>query len=84
MFGGPKFNASTLCKYRDRAARFGVGGGGLNWTKSLFLEGEMLGNFYLIALLVVTENAFITIKLLLFFRIISDVAIGSQNSPSLN
>ena len=31
-----------------------------------------------------TENAFITIKLLIFFHIFSDVAIGSQNSPSLN
>ena len=30
----------------------------------------------------VTENAIITIKLLIFFQIFSDVAIG--NSPSLN
>ena len=35
----------------------------------------MLGNFYFISL--VTENAFITIKLLIFFHIFSDVAIGS-------
>ena len=32
----------------------------------------------------VTENAFITIKLLIFSHIFSDVAIGSENSPSLN
>ena len=32
----------------------------------------------------VTENAIITIKLLIFFHIFSDVAIGSENSPSLN
>ena len=32
----------------------------------------------------VTENAFITIKLLIFFQIFSDIAIGSQHSPSLN
>ena len=30
----------------------------------------------------VTENAIITIKLLTFFNISSDVAIGSENSPS--
>ena len=32
----------------------------------------------------VTENAIITIKLLIFFHIVSDVAIGSENSQSLN
>ena len=32
----------------------------------------------------VTENAFLTIKILIFFHILSDVAIGSQNLPSLN
>ena len=32
----------------------------------------------------VTENAIIMIKLLFFFHIFSDVAIGSENSPSLN
>ena len=32
----------------------------------------------------VTENAIITIKLLIFFHIFSDVAIGSESSPSLN
>ena len=32
----------------------------------------------------VTENAIITIKLLIFFHIFSDVAIGPKNSPSLN
>ena len=32
----------------------------------------------------VTENAITTIKLLIFFHIFSDVAIGSENSPSLN
>ena len=32
----------------------------------------------------VTENAIITIKLLLFFHISSHVAIGPENSPSLN
>ena len=32
----------------------------------------------------VTENAIIAIKLLIFFHIFSDVAIGSENSPSLN
>ena len=31
-----------------------------------------------------TENAITTIKLLIFFHIFSDVAIGSENSPSLN
>ena len=29
----------------------------------------------------VTENAIITIKLLIFFHIFSDVAIGLENSP---
>ena len=32
----------------------------------------------------VTENAIITIKLLIFFKIFSAVAIGSENSPLLN
>ena len=32
----------------------------------------------------VTETAIITIKLLIFFHIFSDVAIGSEISPSLN
>ena len=32
----------------------------------------------------VTENAIIAIKLLIFFHIFSDVAIGPGNSPSLN
>ena len=32
----------------------------------------------------VTENAIITIKLLIFFHIFTDVAIGPENSPSLN
>ena len=32
----------------------------------------------------VTDNAIITIKLLIFFHIFSDVAIGPENSPSLN
>ena len=32
----------------------------------------------------VAENAIITIKLLIFFPIFSDVAIGPENSPSLN
>ena len=32
----------------------------------------------------VTENAIITIKLLILFHIFRDVAIGSENSPSLN
>ena len=32
----------------------------------------------------VTENVIITIKLLIFFHIFSDVAIGPENSPSLN
>ena len=32
----------------------------------------------------VTVNAIITIKLLIFFHIFSDVAMGPQNSPSLN
>ena len=32
----------------------------------------------------VMENAFITRKLLIFFHIFSNVAIGSENSPSLN
>ena len=32
----------------------------------------------------VTENAIITIKLLIFLHIFSDVANGSENSPSLN
>ena len=31
----------------------------------------------------VMENAIITIKLLIFSHIFSDVAIGSENSPSL-
>ena len=58
-----------------------MGGGGrgeLNWTTFFFGGGgEMLGNFYLISL--VTENDFITIKLLIFFHIFSDVAIGSTD-----
>ena len=32
----------------------------------------------------VMVNAIITIKLLIFFHIFSDVAMGPQNSPSLN
>ena len=32
----------------------------------------------------VMENAIIMIKLLIFFHIFSDVAIGSENSPSVN
>ena len=32
----------------------------------------------------VTENAIITRKLFIFFHIFSDVAIGPENSPSLN
>ena len=41
----------------------------------------MLVDFYLIS----TENAaIITIKLLTFFHIFSNVVIGSENTPSLN
>ena len=49
----------------------GGGGGGHAW--------EFLFNFPK-----VTENTFITIKLLMFFHIFSDVAIAFQSSPSLN
>ena len=31
-----------------------------------------------------TDNAILTIKLLIFFHIFSDVAIGPENSRSLN
>ena len=47
------------------------GGVGHDW--------EFFKNFFK-----VTENAFIMIKLLTFFHFFSDVAIGSQNSLSLN
>ena len=55
------------------------------WTNYLFCFGggggcgghawEFLFNF---------RDCFITLKLLIVFHIFSDVAIGSQNSPSLN
>ena len=46
-----------------------------NWV----VEEGMLGNF----VFKVTENVFIMIKLC-FLHMFSDVAIESQNSPSLN
>ena len=45
------------------------GGGGMLWISIQFF--------------LVMENAIITIKLLIFSHIFSDVAIGSENSPSL-
>ena len=64
--------------------KFYSGGGGLkkNAGGNLGDGGhvwEFLFNFFQ-----ATENAFITIKLLIFFHTFSDVAIGSQNPPSLN
>ena len=60
--------------------------GGLNWTNFLGGWGGGGGNAleFLFNYSFVMENAFITIKLLIFFHIFSDVAIGSQDSPSLN
>ena len=54
-----------------------LSGGGLNLTKLFFGGGgggswDCLLNF---------SKVRVTIKLLIFFRIFSDVAIGSQNSP---
>ena len=51
-------------------------------------EGNFLGEAghacgFLFNFSKVTENAIITIKLLIFFHIVSDVAMGSENSPSL-
>ena len=51
---------------------FFFGGGGACLWNFLFSFSKM------------TEKAFITIKLLIFFHIFSDVAIGSENSLSLN
>ena len=51
----------------ERVDEFFCGGGGEGHPS------EFLFNFSK-----VTENAFITIKLLIFFHIFSDVAIGSQ------
>ena len=46
--------------------------------------GEPHACGFLLNLSKVMENAIITIKLLIFFHIFSDVAFGSENSPSLN
>ena len=51
---------------------FGGGAGG----------GGMLVHFYSISLK--RRRMRITIKLLIFFHVFSDVSIGSENSPSLN
>ena len=57
---------------RMREGFFGGRGGGKHACGFLFNFSK------------VTENAIIRIKLLIFFLIFSDVAIGSENSPSLN
>ena len=59
--------------------------GGLkkNAWRNFFGRGEHACGF-LFNFSKVTENAIITIKLLIFFHIFSDVAIGPENSPSLN
>ena len=74
---------------RDCAASFQVEGGGggakEECVKEIFWEG--VGGHacgFLFNFPKVTENAILTIKLLIFFHIFSDVAIGSENSPSLN
>ena len=52
---------------------------------NLFLGGGGRGACLWISIFSkVTENTIITIKLLIFFHTFSDVAIGSENSPSLN
>ena len=56
-----------------REGNFFLGGGG---------GGHACG--FLFSFSKVTENAIITTKLLIFFHIFSDVAIGSENLPSLN
>ena len=57
---------------RDFFFFFFWGGGGACLWNFLFSFSKM------------TEKAIITIKLLIFFHIFSDVAIGSENSLSLN
>ena len=61
-------------------------GGGEAKLDEFFFGGGGRGNAweFLFNSSKATENAFITIKLLIFFHIFSDVAIGSQSSPSLN
>ena len=67
---------------------FELGGGGEGSRR--MHEGNFLGGGgwracgFLFNFSKVTENAIMTIKLLIFFHIFSDVAIGSENSPSLN
>ena len=71
---------------RDRAASFRVGGLKKNAWRKIFWGGRrgggMLVDFHSISLK--WRRMRITIKLLIFFHIFSDVAIGSENSPSLN
>ena len=55
--------------------------------EGIFLGGGGAGGLacgFLFNFSKVAENAIITIKLLIFFHIFSDVAIGPENSPSLN
>ena len=68
---------------RDCAASFRVGGGPKEeCVKEIWGGGHACG--FLFNFPKVTENAIITIILLIFFHIFGDVAIGSENSPSLN
>ena len=55
-------------------------------TRSKFSSGRGGGHAcgFLFSFFKVTENAIIRIKLLIFFHVFSDVAIGLENSPSLN
>ena len=71
-----------LWVHRDRAASFPVGGLKKNAWRKIWVGGDMLVDFYSISLK--WRRMRITIKLLIFFHIFSDLAIGSEISPSLN
>ena len=53
-------------------------------VKEIFFWGGGHACGFLFNFSKVMENAIIMIKLLIFFHIFSDIAIGSENSPSLN
>ena len=73
---------NVLCQ--GPRSKFSSGGAKEESVKENFFwgGGGMLVDFYSISLK--RRRMRITIKLLIFFHIFSDVAIGSENSPSLN
>ena len=79
--------------YQGPCSKFSSGGGGgakEECVKEILFGGGSRGwqgghaCGFLFDFSKVTENAIITVKLLIFFHIFSDVAIGSENSLSLN